>query len=54
MSEVSERLARLEGTYEYLATKADIAELKGSFRTLLLGAASVLALINIGLRFWPQ
>ena len=59
-----ERLARLEGVYEHLATKADLArvegglkadivDLRGSFRTLLLAATSVLALLNIVLRFWP-
>ena len=28
MTELTERVARLEGAYEHLATKADIAELK--------------------------
>ena len=66
-----ERLARLEGVYEHLATKADLADLKaefkndlarldnsladlkGSFRTLLIAVTSGLALLNIILRFWP-
>ena len=29
MTELSDRVSRLEGAYEHLATKADIAELKG-------------------------
>ena len=67
-----ERLARLEGVYDHLATKADLAELKaeikgdmarvenslaelkGSFRTLLIAVTSGLALLNIILRFWPS
>ena len=28
----TERIARLEGAYEHLATKADIAELRGEFQ----------------------
>ena len=62
-----ERLARLEGVYNHLATKADlaelkaelkgdIAELKGSFKIMLVSIASGLALLNIAvavvLRFW--
>ncbi len=60
-----ERLSRLEGVYEHLATKADIARLegdlkaeiahlKGSFRTLLIAISAGLALLNIILRFWPS
>ena len=30
MEEVSDRVSRLEGAYEHLATKADIAELHGA------------------------
>ena len=91
---VEERLARLEGVYGHLASKADlaelrailkdditriesdlkddmarvesnlkddmarvqaeIAELKGSFRVLLVAMTSGLALLNIVLRFWPS
>ncbi len=29
MTELSDRVSRLEGAYEHLATKGDIAELKG-------------------------
>ena len=35
--QVEERVARIEGILEHLATKADIAELKGSFRILVMG-----------------
>ena len=61
MTELSDRVSKLEGAYEHLATKADIesvkgeiADLKGSFRTLLIGAAAVLGLLNIVLRFLPD
>ena len=30
--DLTERASRLEGTYEHLATKADIAELRGEFK----------------------
>ena len=30
--DLTERVSRLEGTYEHLATKADIAELRGEFK----------------------
>lgn len=57
---IEERLARLEGVCDHLATKADlaelraeIAELKGSFRVFLIAMTSGLALLNIALRFWP-
>ena len=53
-----ERLSRLEAVLPHLATKADIAEvkgeikeLKGSFRILLLLATATLAILNIALRF---
>ena len=63
-----ERLSSLEGVYDHLATKADLAELKGeiarvegkisdlkgSFRILLIAMTSGLALLNILLRFWPE
>ena len=31
-----ERISRLEGAYEHLATKADIAELKGRLNVMLI------------------
>ena len=34
MAELTERVARLEGAYEHLATKADVAELKGDIQAL--------------------
>ncbi len=69
---IEERLARLEGVYDHLASKADlaelravlkddiarlqadIAELKGSVKILLVAVTSGLALLNIVLRFWPS
>ena len=64
MSDISDRVSRLESAYEHLATKADIAELKaelkaemselrGSVRVLILSVSFGLALLNIVLRFWP-
>lgn len=44
---VEQRVARLEGAYEHLATKADIAELKGQMRVLIVTMTSILAIVNI-------
>ena len=60
-TDLTERVSRLEGTYEHLATKADIAELrgelkadiaelKGSLKMLLLAMTFILTLLNIGLK----
>ena len=67
MTELTERVARLEGAYDHLATKADVAELKGDIQVLntdltekigtvekeiaeLKGSAKTLALaISVGL-----
>ena len=80
---IEERLARLEGVYDHLASKADLAELrsvlkddmarvesglkddmarlqaemaelKGSVKILVVVMTSGLALLNIVLRFWPS
>ena len=91
---IEERLARLEGVYDHLASKADLAELravlkndiahvesglkddiarvesglkddiarlqaemaelKGSVKILVVAMTSGLALLNIILRFWPS
>ena len=80
---IEERLARLEGVYDHLASKADLAELravlkdditrvesglkddiarlqaemaelKGSVKILVVAMTSGLALLNIVLRFWPS
>ena len=80
---VEARLARLEGVYDHLASKADLAalradlkediarvesslkddiarlqaemaELKGSVKILVVVMTSGLALLNIVLRFWPS
>lgn len=45
---VEQRVARLEGTYDHLATKADIAELRGKLNTntvILAAIQIVLAII---------
>lgn len=34
MASIDERVARIEGGYEHLATKADIAELRSEVRTM--------------------
>ena len=34
MSELSDRVSRLEGSYEHVATKADIAELKAEIASI--------------------
>lgn len=34
MTTVEERLSRLEGSYRHLATKADLADLKGDFKLM--------------------
>ena len=36
-----ERLARLEGVYEHLATKADLAELKGELKADIANVRSI-------------
>ena len=69
---IEERLARLEGVYDHLVSKADLAELraalksdmarlqaemaelKGSVKILVVAMTSGLALLNIVLRFWPS
>ena len=57
MSTTEERLARLEGGYEHLATKADIAELNGMMHSFagelrvhrwVLGLLFVLQLLILG------
>ncbi len=62
---IEARLARLESVYDHLASKADLArvesdlkaelaELKGSIKVLVVVMTSGLALLNIVLRFWPS
>ena len=48
---IDEKVARLEGAYEHLATRADIAELKGKMRVLIATKTTLLAILNILLRF---
>ena len=51
MAEVTERVSNLEGTYTYLATKEDVAELKGEVRLAIkaisIGVPVLLVLIQI-------
>ncbi len=54
-----ERISRLEGSYEHLATKADLTELKvliagleGELEAFMWGVAVVLALLQIGSTIW--
>ena len=61
MATVEERLGRLEGGYEHLATKADVERLTGSMNTAIsdakaevikwvagIGVAILLAMVAIG------
>ena len=41
----SDRISRLEGAYEHLATKADIAELKAEMRLQRWLALAILAVV---------
>lgn len=47
MTSIDERVARIEGGYEHLATKADLAELRSEVRSLKwmlgLGLSAVVA-----------
>ena len=60
MASMEERVSHLEGTYEHLATKADlaevqgilraeIAELRGELRSSLFSIRWIMAVIGIGL-----
>lgn len=44
----SDRISRLEGSYEHLATKADIAELKAEMRLQRWLSLAVLAVVIAG------
>ena len=48
---VEERISRIEGTLDHLATKADIAELRGEMRVLLTLQGVVLIGVFTVLRF---
>lgn len=50
---VEERLAKLEGTIEHLATKADIAELKGQMKVLFLAVVVVNSAVTVVMKFVP-
>ena len=60
MTTIEDRVSRLEGAYEHLATKADIAELKADIAVLkdaltwrLIGAIAVASSIIIGVvKLW--
>lgn len=60
MATMEERVARIEGGYEHLATKADLARLEGKLETiesrLLLKLGGLIALATgvmiTAMRFW--
>ena len=60
MTTIEDRVSRLEGAYEHLATKADIAELKADIAVLkdaltwrLIGAIAIASSIIIGVvKLW--
>ena len=43
MASIEERVSRLEGAYEHLATKADVEEVKASIADLRAGIANLKA-----------
>ena len=58
MVTIEERVSRLEGGYEHLATKADVAELRGELQGLKLtlvlavsGAAFALGILQVVLKY---
>ena len=55
-SDLRADLARVESDLraDIARVQADIAELKGSFKILLIAMTSGLALLNVVLRFWPS
>ncbi len=60
MASIEERVSRIEGGYEHLATKADLAELRGELIALesrlmmKLGGLIIVAtgIIVAAMRFW--
>lgn len=53
MASTEERLARIEGGYEHLATRADIGEIKGDIKLLkwAIGVQFALLIIILGRLF---
>ena len=49
MVTIEERVSRLEGEYGHLATKADIAELRGELKGSLQAMRWTLGLVGVGL-----
>ena len=49
MVSIEERVSRLEGEYPHLATKADIAELRGELKGSLQSMRWMLGLVGAGL-----
>jgi hypothetical protein len=53
MTTIEDRVSRLEGAYEHLATKADIAELKDTLTWRLIGTIAIASSIIIGVvKLW--
>lgn len=48
MTTDSDRISRLEGAYEHLATKADIAEMKAEMRLQRWLSLAILAIVIAG------
>lgn len=49
---ITERMARLEGAYEHLATKADLAQLESRMTWRLIGASgAIIAAVALIQRF---
>ena len=58
MATIEERVSRLEGGYDHLATKADVAQLRGELQGLKLtlvlavsGAAVALGILQVALKY---
>ena len=49
MATIAERVSRLEGGYGHLATKADVAEVKGELRALRWTTGIGIAAATLGL-----
>ena len=49
---IEERMARLEGAYEHLATKADIADLRGELKGDIAGVRGEIARAQLSMVRW--
>ena len=54
LSSLRDRVSRLEGGYEHLATKADLKDLENRLMRTLIGVVAVATTIIIAVqRLWP-